>query len=50
MYVGVNFVNILRAAFALIYFTKKIQSQTTVTREKLRKTLLYKKNAQVKCR
>jgi len=40
----VNFINILRAAFALIFFCQKIQSQT-VTREKLRKALLYEKGA-----
>jgi len=34
--------NILQAAFALIFFCQKLQSQT-VTREKLRKALLYEK-------
>ncbi len=38
----VNFINILRAAFAPIFLHQKIQSQT-VTREKKHKTLLYKK-------
>jgi hypothetical protein len=41
----VNFINILRAAFALIDFLpKKLQSQT-VRREKLQKTLLFEKIA-----
>ncbi len=38
----VNFINILRATFASIFFCKKIQSQN-VSREKLRKALTYKK-------
>jgi len=38
----VNFINILRAAFAQYSCVKKLQSQT-VTGEKLRKTLWYKK-------
>jgi hypothetical protein len=38
----VNFINILRAAFAPIFFLLKLQSQTA-TKEKLRKALLYKK-------
>jgi len=38
----VNFINILRAAFAPIFLHQKLQSQT-VTREKLCKTLLSKK-------
>ncbi len=45
--IGVNFINILRAAFVPIYLPKKLQSHA-VTREKLRKALLYKK-AGVKC-
>jgi len=43
----VNFINILRVAFAPIFFSKKIQSQTVI-RENLHKAFLYKK-AQVKC-
>jgi len=42
MTIGVNFINILRAAFAPNSFGKKLQSQT-VTREKLPKTLSYRK-------
>jgi len=41
----VNFINIiLPAAFAQIFFAKKLQSQTVI-REKLCKALLYKKEA-----
>jgi len=40
----VNFINILQAAFALLFFCQKIQSQT-VSKEKLLKTLLYEKVA-----
>jgi hypothetical protein len=40
---AVNFINILQAAFAPIFFCQKLQSQT-VTREKLHNTLLYKKS------
>jgi len=39
---GLNFTNILRAPFAPIFFHQKLQS-LNATREKLRKTLLYKK-------
>jgi len=39
----VNFINILRAAFATIFFPPKNCKAKTVTREKLCKTLLYKK-------
>jgi hypothetical protein len=38
----VNSINILRAAFALIFFAKKSQSQTVI-REKLHKALPYEK-------
>ncbi len=38
----VNFINILGAAFVTIFLHKKLQSRT-VTREKMRKALLYKK-------
>ena len=44
----VDFINNLRATFALISFCKKNTNQTVST-EKLRKTLLYKKNLLVKC-
>jgi hypothetical protein len=40
----VNFTNILQAAFVLIFFCQKLQNQT-VSREKLHKTLSYKKAA-----
>jgi len=40
----VNFINILQAAFAPIFFSKKFQNHT-VTSEKLRKRLLYKEAA-----
>jgi len=40
----VNFINILRAPFALVFLHQKLQSQI-VTREKLRKALLYEKFA-----
>jgi len=40
----VDFTKTLQAAFAPIYFCQKFQSQTTVNREKLRKTLLFKKS------
>jgi len=40
----VSFINILQAAFALIFCAKKLQSQT-VTREKLFKKLSYEKAA-----
>jgi len=43
----VNFTNILRAAFAPIFFCQKLQRQTVI-RKKRCKTLLYKK-ARVKC-
>jgi len=40
----VNFPNILRTAFAPIFLPQKITNPNcTVTRKKLRKTLLYKK-------
>jgi len=39
---GVNFINILLATFAPIFFGNKIQGQN-VTRENLRKALLYEK-------
>jgi len=39
---GFNFINIYQAAFAPIFFSQKIQSQTLI-REKLHKKLLYKK-------
>jgi len=38
----VNFINILQAAFAPLFFCQKIQSQTVIS-EKLRKTLSYGK-------
>ncbi len=44
---AVNYMNILRAAFATIYFHQKIQSQTVIW-EKLRKAHSYKK-VSVKC-
>jgi len=40
---GANFINILQASFAPIFFPKKFQSQN-VTREKLLEALLCKKN------
>jgi len=40
----INFINILRAAFAPIFFHQKLQSQTVI-REKLRQTHSYKKVA-----
>jgi len=43
-FAGVNFINILCATFAPIFFCKKLQSQTVI-REKLQKTYLYKKCA-----
>jgi len=39
---GVNFINILHPPFAPLFFCQKFQSQN-VTREKLRKALLYEK-------
>ncbi len=39
---SVNFINILRADFAPIFFRQKLQCQTVI-REKLRKTLFYQK-------
>jgi len=39
----VNFSNILRAAFAKIFFRQKLQIQT-LSREKLLKTLLFEKS------
>jgi len=44
---GVDFINILQTTFAALFLSQKLQSQT-VTREKLQKSLLYKK-AFVKC-
>ena len=44
---GVNFANNLQAVFLLIFFAKKLQTQTVST-EKLRKTLLYEKAAHKK--
>ncbi len=46
----VNFINVLRSAFAPVFFpfAKKFQIQT-VTREKLSKTILYTKKLLVKC-
>jgi len=41
---GVNFTNILGAAFLPIFFHQKLQSQT-VRRKMLHQTLLYKKAA-----
>jgi len=41
---GVDFTNILRAAFALIFFCQKNQSQTII-REKLRKAFMQEKGA-----
>jgi len=38
----VKFTNNLRVAFEMLFFVKKLQSQT-ISREKLRKTLLFKK-------
>ncbi len=40
----VNLTNILRAAFMLIFFCQKLQSQTVI-RGNVHKTLLYKKAA-----
>jgi len=40
--IGVNFINILRAAFLPIFFCQKIIIQT-VTREKLQKAVLQEK-------
>jgi len=41
---AVNFINILRAAFAPIFLRKKLQSQN-ITREKLLKILFLEKGA-----
>jgi len=44
----VNFINILRAAFASIYFRQKLQTQT-VSSDKLSKNSFAQKKLFVKC-
>ncbi len=46
---GVNFINVLRATFAPIFFAKKLQSQNVI-REKLRKALSYEIDTWLDCK